>query len=566
MALAGLAGCGGPSGGTPTGDLICRGEGTIVGGKVTFVKRLYNEQGLTGITVVNPVRYALVEIVLAMDDRTIASTYTNADGNYCVGVSAPADFPTVYPRVASTLAKPDYLKIVVHDDRTPPNLYSSRAASLDGSAPGVTYRDIAVPLTVRLVQGIDHPVSGAFNILDVLTTGTEKAVALTARLPEGTLFGVWRPGTYFGAGTEGTYFVGYDARAIGQGKDGYIVLSGGEDGGPDTGNHDEFDDDVILHEVGHFVAYTYSRPAEIGGTHYLNDHTQDIRLAWSEGWATFWSAAVRGKSSMVNTFGGAPGTPGHDLSYAFEIERPSSAVLSRVGTPLESHGIYTTSEVAVAAVLWDVFDGFSEPTGGDDLSKGLSAVWNIVQAFETDVPAPLPITLETFGSFFGFSTLKAVAKLRSIEFVRDQYEPNDNDPMTAVPFSSSETCHTLFPEGDVDYARLELGSQQTVTVETFNLTNGADTFLQILDSKQTVLQTNDDASDPDPKPAYRPTQCNQAIAVPGVYMSGPNNGQRFASRVSFPAGPGTYYVKVSAGTTHPEAGRLGGYGLSIVIQ
>ncbi|MEO6666535.1 MAG: hypothetical protein ABIO65_07165, partial [Nitrospiria bacterium] len=296
MALAGLAGCGGPSGGTPTGDLICRGEGTIVGGKVTFVKRRYNDTGLTGIRDIMPARYALVEIVLEIDGRSIASTYTNADGNYCVAVNAPADFPMVYPRVAS-LTNPAYLKVVVHDDQTPPNLFSSRSASLNGSVPGVTYRDIAVPLTVRLGV-IDHPVSGAFNILDVLTTGTEKAVALTGRPPAGTLYGVWRPGTYFGGGTEGTYFVGYDAAQIGKGGgDGYIVLSGGEGGGPDAGNHDEFDDDVILHEAGHFVAHAYSRPAEIGGPHYLNDHTQDIRLAWSEGWASFFSSAVRGKSS-----------------------------------------------------------------------------------------------------------------------------------------------------------------------------------------------------------------------------------------------------------------------------
>src|SRR5574341_543648 len=95
-----------------------------------------------------------------------------------------------------------------------------------------------------------------------------------------------------------------------------------------SGDHDEFDDDVILHEYGHFMAFSFSKAAEAGGAHYLNDSTQDIRLAWSEGWATFLSAAVRNSPVMVNTRGGDPGHPDHDLSYAFNIETPHSDVLT----------------------------------------------------------------------------------------------------------------------------------------------------------------------------------------------------------------------------------------------
>ena len=48
---------------------------------------------------------------------------------------------------------------------------------------------------------------------------------------------------------------------------------------------------------------------------------------------------------MVNTYAGAPGSPNRDFSYEFDIEPPSSVVLTRIGTPLEKYGTYTTSEI-----------------------------------------------------------------------------------------------------------------------------------------------------------------------------------------------------------------------------
>src|SRR2546425_10971704 len=69
---------------------------------------------------------------------------------------------------------------------------------------------------------------------------------------------------------------------------------------------DEYDDDVILHEYGHFMAKVFSQNDSLGGTHFLTDHTQDIRLAWSEGWATFFSSAARGNPLLVDTLAGRP--------------------------------------------------------------------------------------------------------------------------------------------------------------------------------------------------------------------------------------------------------------------
>ncbi len=559
VGLVALTGCGSASG-TPTGDLICQGTGVIVGGKVTFVKRLYSPQGLTGERMTKPVRYGRVEIVRQADGGVVASTYTDKNGSYCVEVPQADSALSVYPRVAS-LTDPEKFKIVVTSDNV--DLYSRPGVALDASQPGVYKRDIPLPLFVILTGGVDFAFSGAFNIMDVLTTGAEKAVELTGKAPPDTLFGVWVPGTFFGSGTFGTYF-GADEQT----GTPYINISGGDGGGADAGDHDEYDDDVILHEFGHFMTHSFSLDVSPGGTHYLNDNTEDERLAWSEGWASFFSSAVRRSPVLVNTYGGDPGSPNREFSYSYDIEGPHADVLTRIGTPLEDYGTYTTSEVAVSAVLWDLFDGFNE--SGDASSDGLKRVWEVMTRIKT-VPPPT-VTLDTFAAYFGdlfsLTNFAKTAELRRIQWFPDKYEDGDDAIDTAPLMTNGEwTCHTLYPAGDVDYTRFTVDVPRTVTVDTFNLSNGADTILQIVDASGAVVvrgdgtsAENDDAAAPR---HYEPQRCNRFVPVPQAYMAGPNNGERFASTVAFDAQPGTYFAKVVGSQKDPAAGVMGSYGLLV---
>ncbi len=539
----------------------------MVGGKVTFVKRLYSPQGLTGERIVKPVRYGVVEIVREVDGSVVATTFTDKNGWYCTDIPTLKSFPTVYPRVASR-TDPQKFNIAVTNENV--ELYSRPGDSFDASVPGNYRRDFPLPLLAQ-ISGYDFPFSGAFNIMDVLTKGEEKAVELTGQAPADTLFGVWTPGSVFGSGTVGTYFAPDDGT-----NNAYVVLSGGDAGGPDVGDHDEYDDDVIFHEFGHFMAYSFSKPSEVGGTHYLNDNTQDIRLSWSEGWATFFSAAIRNSPVMVNTYAGDPGSPNRVLSYSFDIEKPHSDVLTGIGTPLEEYGTYTSSEVAVSAVLWDLLDGYGE--GGDVSSEGLQHVWQIMTRFKT-VPPPTA-TLETFATYFkdlfpaSFANFSTTATLRKVEFVPDPYESApDNVISPSTPdagVAPNYTCHTLYPVGDVDYARFTVDVTRSVTVQTFNLTNGADTSLQIRDVSDAVVvgAENDDAIVPVP---YQPQRCNRLVPVPESYRvgpnAGPNNGERFASSVTFAAQSGIYYARVTASPKGPSAGAgtMGSYGLQVMV-
>ncbi|MFZ5861617.1 MAG: hypothetical protein ACOYXR_02025 [Nitrospirota bacterium] len=551
----------------------------MLGGKATFVKRLYNQQGLTGARDVRPIRYAKVEVVLAIDGHVVSSGYTDVNGNYCMQVrNVPADFPTVYPRVVSRTDPKRFNLAVVDDIQSPQwSLYSWAGGEFNGTVPGVFDRDMAVPVTAQLAGRVDFPIAGAFNILDVAVRGAEAAVAMAGRPPTAELVLGWTPGTAFGSGTVGTYFVADDPTATSQALAG-IELSGGEGGGPDEGDHDEYDDDVILHEFGHFMSYSFSKAAEAGGPHYLNDNAQDIRLAWSEGWATFFSAAVRDRerlprsSYMVNSRGGDPDHPDHPDSYSFEIETPHSDLLTTIGTPLETHGVYTTSEVAVAAVLWDLYDGSNEP--GDRFAMGLEGVWDV---FERMIAAPANVSLETFEDYFARSigplSLASTGGLRRMQFVPDQYETRDNAPtVNAPPVAFGEvTCHTLFPEGDVDHVRFSVATAGTVKIETFNLSNGADTVVELL-NEQGVLVSGEDAT-ATPRESLRGferTGCgNRERPTPPVYMAGINNGVNFSSTVGpLSLTPGVYYVKVmSAGPArNPSAGVLGSYDLVVTLQ
>ncbi len=541
----------------------------MVGGKVTFVKRLYSPQGLTGKRIVKPVRYGVVEIVREVDGSVVTTTSTDQNGWYCTDVPLLKDFVTVYPRVASR-TDPQKFNIVVTGDNG--GLYSRPGDPFDASGPGIYKRDFPLPLMAQ-ISGYDFPFSGAFNIMDVLTRGEEQAIELTGQAPADTLFGVWTPGSAFGFGTVGTYFAPDEGT-----NNAYVVLSGGDAGGPDVGDHDEYDDDVIFHEFGHFMAYSFSKPAEVGGPHYLNDNSQDIRLAWSEGWATFFSAAIRQSPLMVNTYAGDPGSLNREFSYAFDLEKPYSAVLTNIGTPLEDYGTYTTSEVAVAAVLWDLWDGYGE--AGDVSSEGLRRVWQIVSRFKT-VPPPTA-TLETFASYFKdlfgpttFANFTTTATLRKIQFVPDQYESIPDDVISpSTPdagVAPKYTCHTLYPAGDVDYAKFTVDARRPVMVETFNLSNGADTFLQIVDATGAVVVVNGVKAENDDATTPKQVQlevCNRAVPLPAVYSAmGVNNGERLASTVAFVAQPGTYYARVTASPKGPSAGAgtMGSYGLQITL-
>lgn len=139
-----------------------------------------------------------------------------------------------------------------------------------------------------------------------------------------------------------------------KGSGAFVSISGG------TGDPDEYDESVILHEYGHFIMRQYAAGAMQGGTHYLNG-SADTRLTFSEGWATYFGQSTLGESTYEDS------KPGVWNDLTVDLENPTNA------TPKD-----ISNENWNAAAMWDISDdkGNIFHENWDQLDKDFSTVAN----------------------------------------------------------------------------------------------------------------------------------------------------------------------------------------------
>jgi hypothetical protein len=121
---------------------------------------------------------------------------------------------------------------------------------------------------------------------------------------------------------------------------------------------DHFDNSVILHEYAHFLEDVFGAPNSPGGSH-SGDGIVDPRLAWSEGWANFFQAAVTGEARYRDTYG----TPDCESACAgtyFDESLDPSGVPPNDAPTLGALGEGNFREFSVTRMLWDVI----KPSGG----------------------------------------------------------------------------------------------------------------------------------------------------------------------------------------------------------
>jgi hypothetical protein len=176
-----------------------------------------------------------------------------------------------------------------------------------------------------------------FNISDVLLDGYRYISQL--RSPPDRVKARFEPG-YEPVIQGGSYYESVLER---------INLSGEND------DPDGYDDTVILHEYGHFIADKYACDDSFGGDHDVNKH-YNKRLAWSEGWANYLSSAVRGTPLYMDIDGA--GVVGFSNWEDWTVTG-------------------STNEGAVAATLWDLHDGANE--AHDRLNLGGDEIWGTFQ-------------------------------------------------------------------------------------------------------------------------------------------------------------------------------------------
>jgi len=513
-ALLLLAGCGGGLGGG--GVITCTGTGTVIGGQVFYEDKLYNLGGFISPHVSRPVRFAAVEIRNQSGGALLASARTDTSGVYCISTTLAGAPPQVFVRVKADALPTggrarvaDYDGDVYYVDSGPAPLVQSDLNLL----PTLNVRE-DTPWKQSQIGGSVSFAGGAFNILDVATGGIEFVKGRWARdLPNLTL--VWQASLAEGSGT--FYDPSQDT----------IHIKGNS-----SGDSDEYDDDIILHEFGHFTLKVLSKDTSKGGQHFINGNTQDARLAWSEGWANFFSGMVRDvNGAAFSNRSGQRGTlidalftagPSRALRFAIEMVTPK-AFLPDTQNPANETAVataqifdlrvkYVTSEVSVASALWDVYAGVPGAPG-----IGLDGILDVIETIRRDDP---PIT--TFASFWeafearyptqaaglmghivddrritleddawgADDTLAELNALTGLNRIRHEFlglSPGANQGPSAG--------HTLTPVGDVgdvDLFHLQVSGNTTVQATTTDLHDGADTYLRLLAADgTTVLAEND---------------------------------------------------------------------------
>ncbi|MEM1417833.1 MAG: hypothetical protein AAGH15_23240 [Myxococcota bacterium] len=193
--------------------------------------------------------------------------------------------------------------------------------------------DPATPLAI-VAEDEAGTLAGALHILDAMRRGVEAVERWTGeRLPP--FFAYWDRGVT----TTWSFYTG--ERPQGSGR--YTIeLLGGEPGRRALTDTDEHDESIVLHELGHFVMDVLTTDSSPGGGH-PGGVLLDPGLAWEEGRATWFAAAVQGRPRYLDTIGLEPAG---ELRVAHDLERGRGDEVKGLG-----------SEAAVAEILWDLTDG-----------------------------------------------------------------------------------------------------------------------------------------------------------------------------------------------------------------
>ncbi len=128
--------------------------------------------------------------------------------------------------------------------------------------------------------------------------------------------------------------------------------------GDEDADTEEYDPHVILHEFAHYLEFRFSRSDSLGGPHALGDRL-DLRVAFSEGWATAFAGLALGDPVYRDA-----GGPGQSGAFVFDIEGGNNS----------APGWF--SEQSVHELVYDLVDASID--GNDIFGYPFAAVWSVM--------------------------------------------------------------------------------------------------------------------------------------------------------------------------------------------
>lgn len=302
---------------------------------------------------------------------------------------------------------------------------------------------------------------GAFNILDkildanlFLETNTANCSAsfsgCTPFTGASAVFIYWdkgvNPGSYFGAGALSFYLPGQNE----------LYILGGLNGDTDSSDCDHFDNSIILHEYGHFIEDNFAETDSPGGTHNGNT-ILDARLAWGEGWANFFQAAMLFPldNSITPVYRDTSGNISGSSSVFFneDLETPDNDIPGSMG-----EGNFR--EFSVARLLWDSIDTVNEGASVDTVNSPFAELWTVFTSSTTG----LKNSSRVFRSMGLFHTLQqALPSSTDWSSVRtgENHLGSENDYARSV---ASNTCAAV----TIQAANISAGAPENGTASRSN--------------------------------------------------------------------------------------------------
>jgi hypothetical protein len=261
-------------------------------------------------------------------------------------------------------------------------------------------------------------------------------------------------------------------------------------------------------------------------------------VAWSEGWANFFSSVVRNDAIWRDSYG-PNGT--QLLRYDLEDNSPSG----------DKPGYW--SEASVDSLLWDLYD--DHPDAGDNVQFSFAQIWRAFTDLTNDRFVYLPYFLDHFVNRVPSSVndVVAMAQLRNID-----YQPL-GQPSVSNPFPTPMTVGSV-ATGYVD--SLTLGRNNLITSSHFYTftTPGGSTSIR-MDITGTGPGGRADKNDLD---LFLMDANGRIIDKSDTGLSGQSE------RVSDKLAAGTYVVEIRSYYTNGETGKTiynsGDYRLTVSAQ
>lgn len=381
--LLATVGCGAPrsakNGGTsiaiangPPEEAYCStpvaygGSTASVTGTATYQARELTGSGLGNPGTPKPIRYAEVKVKDSSGNTAQCAT-TDVNGDFSFTLPDNSATYTVY---INSRADNSYLKASVLD-RPDRNIHYSISKS---------FVSTGTPALGSInAEANNSVVGGAFNILDQLVEANDYLRSQTSgatpncatdfagcidftvapKVSAYWMKGV-NPGDYINSGPLSFYLPGYRR----------LFILGGLNGDTDNTDTDHFDNSIVIHEYGHFLEDVIFQSNSPGGAHNGNK-VIDPRLAWSEGFANFFQAAVLDDPYYRDTRGNVDGDTAYLILFNIETANPST----QDEPEYDGEGIFR--EFSITRLLWDAIDTNSDTvnTHNDNVSGAFKDIW-----------------------------------------------------------------------------------------------------------------------------------------------------------------------------------------------